>query len=192
MSDDTQRRLEEAVSAASRVRDEANQKKNECLNQVADGLPGKLDALAKGVAQAEPEVTKTLGKAGIQQLRTELANEGAVLAADIRGAVDRVKWPMPHSDFDKVEPRKIHSALFEYMYGLRVDKLAAVFKRHGFSIHEDNSRRTQGLVLPQSLYDEDAFGPVAQALNALGEAERAVSKAKAEDDRSTVDDIWGE
>lgn len=65
----------------------------------------------------------------------------------------------PHSvqsGFDKMDARKIHSTLFQYMYGKRVDKLAAVFKRHGYSIHDDNVQRTQGLVLPQSLYEEDS------------------------------------
>ena len=64
------------------------------------------------------------------------------LAADIQGAADEIKWPMPQSDFDKVDARKIHSALFQYMYGARVDRLAAVFKRHGYSIHDNNSQRT--------------------------------------------------
>lgn len=85
---------------------------------------------------------------------------------------------MPQSGFDKMDARKIHSALFQYMYGKRVDKLAAVFKRHGYSIHDDNAQRTQGLVLPQSLYEEDNFDPVAEVLNALGEADRRVASAK--------------
>jgi hypothetical protein len=135
---------------------------------------------------------EALGTEGIEHLRTELAHEAALLAADIQGAADEIKWPMPQSDFDKVEARKIHSALFQYMYGERVDKLAAVFKRHGYSIHDNNSQRTQGLVLPQSLYEEDKFGPVAGALNALGEAERRVARAIAADDSSTVDDLWGD
>jgi hypothetical protein len=155
MSEDTMYTLQEALTAASQLHQEADQQKNECLAQVAEGLPGKVDALAKKVAHAEPEVTKALGKEGIEKLRTELAHEAALLAADIRGAVNEIKWPMPQSDFDKVDARKIHFVLFEYMYGRRVDQLAAVFKRHGYSVHENNSQRAQGLVLPQSLYEED-------------------------------------
>lgn len=186
------RALQEALVAASQLREEADQQKNECLTQVAEGLPDKVDGLAKRVAHAEPEVTKARGKEGIEQLRTELAHEAALLAADIQGAADEIKWPIPQSEFDKAEARKIHSALFQYMYGGRVDKLAAVFKRHGYSIHDNNSQRTQGLVVPQSLYEEDKFGPVTEALNALGEAERRVARAKAADDNSTVNDIWGD
>lgn len=167
MSEETTRALEEALAAASQLREEADQQKNECLARVAEGLPEKVDGLAKRVAHAEPEVTKTLGKEGIAQLRTELAHEAALLAADIQGAADEIKWPMPQSDFDKIDTCKINSALFQYMYGKRVDKLAAVFKRHGYSIHDDNSQRTQGLVLPQSLYEEDNFGPVAEAYGDL-------------------------
>jgi hypothetical protein len=82
--------------------------------------------------------------------------------------------------------------LFNYMYGSRVNKLAGVFKRRGYSIHDNNRQGSQSLVLPQTLYEEAWFGPVAHALNALGEAERAVSKAKADDDSSAVDEIWGD
>ena len=191
MSEETKRRLQEATAAAAQVRAVAGQKKIECLSQIAVGLAGRLDMIAKQVAQAEPEVTKTLGKDGIQQLRAELANEAQLLAADIQSAADRIKWPV-HSGYGKIEARKIHSSLFDYLYGTRVNKIAAVFKRHGYSVRDDNRERTQGLVLPQQLYEEDQFRELAQALSALGEAEDAVKAAQATDDRSTVDDIWGE
>jgi len=185
------RTVQEALAAASQLRKEADHQKNECLTQVAAGLPGKVDELAKRVAHAEPEITKALGKEGVDQLRTELSHEAALLAADIQGAANEIEWPMPQSDLAKVDARKIHSALFNYMYGRRVDTLASVFKRHGYSIRDSNSQR-QGLVLPQSLYEEDKFGPVAGALTALAQAESRVSRANAADDSSTVDDIWGD
>jgi hypothetical protein len=191
MSEATMRALQEALTAAARLRQEAEQQKNECLAQIAEALPGKADGLAKRIATAEPEVTKSLGKEGIGQFRTELAHEAAVLAKDIRGAVAEINWPMPKSTFDKVDTRKIHSAIFGYMYGQRVNKLADVFKRHGYSIH-DNAQHSQGIVAPQNLYEEEKFGSVAAALNALGEAERKVTKARTADDNSTVDDIWGD
>jgi hypothetical protein len=191
MSEETTRDLRDALAAASEARAEADLQKKKCLTELAEGLAGRLDALAKRVAQAEPEVTKALGKTGIQQLRTELDHEAALLAADVQGAADRITWPVPQSHYDKAEEGKIHSALFDYMYGPRVDKLAAVFKRHGYSIHDNNSRQAQGLVLPQSLYEQEKFGPVAQALNVLGEAERVVAEARKADDSSTVDDLWG-
>lgn len=68
----------------------------------------------------------------------------------------------------------------------------AVFKRFGYSIHDNNAQQAQGLIVPQQLYEEAQFGPVAEALNALGEAELKVVEAKAADDSSTVDDIWGD
>jgi hypothetical protein len=77
-----------------------------------------------------------------------------------------------------------------YLYGARVDALAQSFKKHGYSIHDDNAQGSQGAVLPQHLYDEKSFGPLADALSVQSRAELALSQAKAADARNTVERLW--
>ena len=91
-----------------------------------------------------------------------------------------------------VKTGDVHSALFKFLYGRRVDTLAAVLKRHGFSIRDNNAQRAQGQILPKSLYDQNGFGALAEALTSLSAAERAVIAAKAADDRAVVDSLWGD
>ena len=64
---------------------------------------------------------------------------------------------------------------FGFLYGPRVDRLAAVFKRHGYSVGSGSERS----ILPQDLYREESFAPVAEALTALGPAKQALASAKA-------------
>jgi hypothetical protein len=148
--------------------------------------------VAKRVAHSQPEVAKELGSEGIKDLRRELADGAAVIASEVEAAVEQIKWPSPQSEFSKVEPKGIRSALFTFLYGRRVDSLAAIFKRHGFSIQDDNAQRSQGLILPQSLFDEGDFAAVAKELNSLAAAERVVATAKAADDQDIVNSMWGD
>jgi hypothetical protein len=50
-----------------------------------------------------------------------------VIASEVEAAVEQIEWPSPQSEFSKVEPRSIHSALFKFLYGRPVDSLAAIF-----------------------------------------------------------------
>ncbi len=190
MSDETKRILDEATAVVDEARAEADKRKQECLDVVADGIPTAVEALAKRTAQAQPDVTKELGAAGVTALREELAAEAEELAEYVRTGLGEIKWPERDSEWSKVEPRKIHSALFQFMYGAPVNRLGNVFDRHGYDVNRSDRSGSQALVLPQSLYDEESFGPVAQALNDLGSAEIARKKAKAEDDRDIVDSLW--
>ncbi|MDR1442050.1 MAG: hypothetical protein LBJ02_06655 [Bifidobacteriaceae bacterium] len=49
----------------------------------------------------------------------------------------------------------------------------------------------RGLIVPQHLYDEESFGPLAAALNTLAESNQQVERARAADDHADVDDLWG-
>ena len=192
MSDETAQRLEEVRATEVEQRAEADDRKRECLTAVAGGIPVHLEEIAKRAAHGQPEVAKELGSDGIKDLRRELADRAVVIASEVEAAVEQIEWPSPQSEFSKVEPRSIHSALFKFLYGRPVDSLAAIFKRHGFSIHDDNAQRAQGLIVPQSLYDEGDFAAVAEALNSLATAERAVAAAKAADDHDIVNSMWGD
>lgn len=188
MSEETVRVLKEALEFCSEARENAARQKQQCLNDVADGLTSKIEDIAKQTAHAQPEVTKGLGREGVQQFRAELMAAATALADEIRGAVADVPWPTTQA---RVDPSRIHTALFQYLFGARVDRLATVFKSHGYSTSE-SVHNHQNLISPQSLYDQSRFAPVANALNSLAEAERSVAAAKADDDRSSVEDIWGD
>lgn len=192
MSDETRRILEEATTVVTAARAQVEVRKQECLNVVADGIPSAIDRLAKRVAQAQPDVTRELGSSGVKALREDLAAEAADLAAYVRAGSERIEWPHRDSEWSTVEPRKVHSALFKFMYGTPVNRVGNVFGRHGYDVRRADRSGAQGLVLPQSLYDEDSFGDVAEALNDLGTAEIALAKAKGEDDKDVVNSLWDE
>ncbi|SKF61520.1 Uncharacterised protein [Mycobacteroides abscessus subsp. abscessus] len=191
MSDETRRILDEATAAVAVARANADARKQECLDVVADGLPTKVDRLAKHTAQAQPDVTKALGVDGVRALRNELAAKAAELAGYVRTGSDKIQWPRRGDAWEKVESRKVHSALFNFMYGAPTNRVGDVFERCGYDVRRSDRSGAQSLVLPQNLYDED-FGAVVEALHELGTAEISLKKAKEADDRDVVDSLWGE
>ncbi|MFC0504183.1 hypothetical protein [Micromonospora costi] len=205
MSEETARRLREARARASQASGEADNRKRELLDTIARDLPARVESRAKSTAQAQPEVTKALGKDGIKKFRSELLDQATELATEIRAAADQIKWPMPLTTgtsnawvmpaISPVKSREIHSALFEFLHGRRCDTLAAILKRHGFNIEDDNAQRSQGLILPQTwLYSEREqvreFEALAEALTALAKEREAVKEAQAVHDREVVDSLW--
>lgn len=191
MSDETQQALKEADIALSEAEARAGESKRECLETVAQGIPAAVDASAKRIARSQPDVTRQLGPEGVKALRADLATEAATLAEYVRAGADTIKWPTPSDSWAAtVKPREIHSALFDYFYGRPIDLVGNVFGRHGYDLQRIPGRTQQGLLLPQSLYDESSFGAVAAALTDLGAARRARAKAKAADDQDAVESLW--
>lgn len=190
MSDETRRALDEAIAVVDAARVKADASKQECLDIVADGIPSEVEQLAKRIAQSQPDVTKGLGVAGVKSLRAALAAEAADLAKLVRGSLRSLEWPSQESEWSKVAPGKVRSALFKLMFGAPVDRVGNIFGEHGYDVQRSSRGGSQGLVLPQYLFSEDSFAPVADALNDLGSAEFALQRAKAEDDRDTVDSLW--
>ncbi|MFF5171750.1 hypothetical protein ACFY3U_03840 [Micromonospora sp. NPDC000089] len=193
MSDETERSLKKARVRASQVAAQVEDRKREFLDAIARDLPVRVEKLAKSTAHAQPEVTKALGKDGLKKLRDELRGQATELATEVRGAAGQIKWPQA-SKYSPVTSRDLHSALFNFLYR-RCDSLAAIFKRHGFDVHDDNSRHAQGLITPQShLYSETEqeaeFTALAEALTALFPEEQSVTKAQAAHDQEVVDSLW--
>jgi hypothetical protein len=189
MSNETARRVTQAEKAVSKLRTEADKCIQDCLNSIASELPGRLDDIARRTAQNEPNVAKSLGKDGLRILRQELAESAQRLGSEIANAANKVKWPQALSEYSNLSTRNIQTALFEFLYGPRVDRIATVFKRRGFSTGE-TSGHPQSLIYPQYLYQEKMLAPVVEALNSLGKAERAFASAKAADDEDTVASLW--
>ena len=190
MTDETSTALRVALDVLDVAQGEATHQKQSCLDEIAVNLAARVDSIAHGAALAQPDVTKSLGKEGVQGLRADLATVAESLATDLRGASEKISWPEERGILSR--SRSVHSALFEYMHGAKVDRIAAVLKRAGYDVHDDNAQRSQGLVYPQSLYDEQRFGALTEALTRLVAAKETVARARKADDQATVDDIWGE
>lgn len=102
-------------------------------------------------------------------------------------AWEQIKWPTSY-----ITAKDVRSALFDFLYGSRVDRIAAVLERHGFDIHDDGTRNAQSVILPQYLYDESILTPVTEALQLLAKAKEAAAAAKAVDDEAVIDSFWEE
>jgi hypothetical protein len=187
MSDETSSGVTEAAAVEARAQGEVDEQVVSVLERIADGLPRAVDELAKRIAHEQVDNTKRLGSEGLRQLKNSLSERSAALAADLRGAAGRIEWPV-HSH---VRTQDVHSALFNYLYGRRVGSLAVVLKDHGFDVRDDNAQRSQSAVLPQSLYDQNSFGALADALSTLSLARNALASARQADDRDIVEDLWG-
>jgi hypothetical protein len=179
VSEQTARELEKLKAAEAEQRAATDDLKRECVESVARGLPDRLDAYAKRLAHQQPDVAKELGREGIDALRKELAEAAEQIATDLRGAVEQIEWPATAR-----RSQDVHSALFKFMYGQRVARLTAILKTHGFFFHET------GGILPQDLYDQNSFGELVDALQALERAAHAAATAKAADDRDAVESLW--
>lgn len=187
MSDETSSEVTEAAAVEARVQGAVDEQVAAVLERIADGLPTAVNELAKRIAHEQVDNTKRLGLEGLRQLKNSLSERSAALAADLRAAAGQIEWPV-HSH---VRTQDVHSALFTYLYGRRVGSLASVLKEHGFDVRDDNAQRSQSAVLPQSLYDQNSFGALADALSTLSRARNALASARQADDRDIVEDLWG-
>lgn len=185
MIDQTAQKLEAAKAVEAQLRAESDGRKREFLTAIACGIPGHVDAIAKREAHGQPDVARQLGSDGVRALRRELGEAGAALAADVELASDQIKWPTVY-----ITAKEVGAAVFDFLHGPRVDRIAAVLQRHGFDIYDDNTRNSQSVVLPHYLYDESGLTPVTEALRALAKAKAAVAVAKAADDRAVIDSFW--
>lgn len=190
MTDSTAQVLQRALTSEAEARVEADKQKVACLGRVSETLPGKLEERAKAVVQEQRDVSLRLETEGIKQLRAELKDAATALAGELREAADEIKWPTYQGRFSTVNTEKIHDALSKYLNGSRTNALAAVFKKHGYSIRDDNAQGAQLLIYSRSLYDEEDLQPLANALNVLHEAELQVKNARAADESATIADMW--
>lgn len=189
MSEETRLALQDAQARLDEASGLADELKQTHLDAIATGIPDAVDALARAAAQAQPDVTKALGKQGVLQFRDELARASSVLAADVRGAVGKIKWP--GSSEDTVKNRAMTFTLYEFFKGQRVNAIAAIFKKNGYEVRVGRDGG-QTLIHPYSLFDEAALAPLTEALKKEASARDAVTRAKAADDRDIVDDLWGD
>lgn len=187
MSDRTAQEFEAAKAVEGARQAEAASRKRELLAAIACGIPAYVDAIAKREAHGQPDVARRLGSDGIRVLRKELGEAAAALASEVEMASDQIKWPTAY-----IAVKDVRAAVFDFLHGSRVDRIAAVLERHGFDIYDDNMRNSQFVVLPQHLYDEGLLAPVTEVLRSLAKAKEAVAVAKAADDKAVIDSFWAD
>ncbi|RKN66404.1 hypothetical protein D7252_01525 [Microbacterium sp. CGR2] len=187
MTDETARALRDAIAAESAAEAHADELKRECLEKIAGELPARAEAIARRLAQEQPDVTKSLGRDGVAQLRVDVSHAATELGEQFVAAIDEIEWPAKTSTFDKISPRHIHAALFGRFFR-ETGSLAAAIASHGYSFGEKDIKVA---ILPQELYEEKSFTSVAGALEDLARARAATASARKEDDEATVSDLWG-
>ncbi|MBF4554365.1 hypothetical protein [Corynebacterium suicordis] len=195
MSEQTQQALEHANEAVVRAEAHLTQSKREALSIIADKIPAVVDQRAKEIAHKHPDVTRNLGKDGVENFRKDLAERAEKLATQIRNGEDNIEWPdeklLAQSRFWGVSSLEIQNALVNYIQGSPIDQVEAVFVRYGYKGQIPSYRAGIPLLSPQSLCAVEDLKTVAEALEQLGTAQSAQAQAKAEDNQSTVDDLWG-
>lgn len=182
MTNETNAALQQASESLAVARADANREIEACLAQIAADLPTRAAETAKRIAVEQPEVTKALGKDGVAKMRAELQAAAEDLGRQFVDSADEVNWPIGYS---RVDNRLIHSALFKRFYG-HTGTLSKVLTSSGYKLGESEP------FLPQSLYTESKFTPLAEALTKLGVATAHFDKAKKADNDATVDDLWGD
>lgn len=184
MTDETKTALRQATEAVTAARAVSDREKEACLAQIATDLPTRAAEAAKRVAVEQPEVTKSLGAEGVAEMRSALQAAAEELGRQFVAAIDEIEWPLG-AKYSKVENRHVHSALFNRFYK-KTGALSTVLSASGYKLGESDP------FLPQTLYAESKFGPLATALNAFGAATAKLEKAKKDDNDAAVDDLWGD
>lgn len=184
MTDESKAALQQAIETMSAARSDADRETRACLEQIANDLPTRASEIAKRIAIDQPEVTKSLGKEGVAEMRSDLQGAAEELGRQFIAAGDEIEWPLGTS-YTKVENRHIHSALFHRFYR-RTTELSDVLNAKGYRLGDSDP------FIPQALYTESKFTPLAAALTALGVATESSRKAKKADDDAAVEDLWGD
>ncbi len=183
MSEETARRLAEAKEQEAEQRTVVDALKQQCLDSIADGLPGRLDDYVKGIAHGQPDVTKQLRRDGIIALRKEVSEAADNLGAELRNSAAQIKWPTYAYGWPR--HKGVTSSLFEFLYGSRVNKIDQILKSLGYKIEQHSGLH------PHSLYEhEAAYGELEAQLATLTSKSNDVAAAKEADDHDTVDSLW--
>jgi hypothetical protein len=184
MSDETKRALAEAEATKAQQHAVVDRLKQAALDSVAAGLGEHLDVYAKKMAQAQPDVTKSLGRDGVSALRAELAKVADELGAELRQSSQAIKWPT--FEFGVSRNKGVASALFDLLYGSRMMRIDQIFKSFGYTIEQ------HGGLNPHSLYGRDDFTELETEISVHTSYRQAADAARAADNHDTVESLWDE
>ncbi|MFE9232852.1 hypothetical protein [Cellulosimicrobium funkei] len=193
MTTEPRRALEEAQASEQECQTALVAAQEELLAAVATGLPARAEDLARAVSHSQPEVSLKLGKEGINAFRNDLRHAATELASELARSQERIKWPKQAGQYAPVNDQEISTALFNFLYGPRVDALASVFADHGFST-KGHGPGDQAIILPQSLFSlaalQEPMARIRECSQALFTAQVAVQTARRMVDQQAVNDLW--
>jgi hypothetical protein len=158
--------------------------KQNCLNSVAQGVSASVDRYAKKVAQAQPDVTRALGRDGVSALREDLSRAAGELATELRRAVAAVKWPT--FAYGRSHNNGVASALYDFLSGSRVGRFDRILRAHRYKIEDYHG------FSPYDLIEREGFNELEVELEILASKVKAVEAAKDADDQDAVESLWDE
>lgn len=187
MSEETKVAAATAQQNAANAQNKVDTLAHRLLVHIAENVPARVEAIAKQAAQAEPDVTRGLGREGLAAMRAHLDEASTQIGELFLRAEPAMRWPTAEDEWDTVTARDVHRMLFD-RFRHQLGGPVKVLSGYGYV-----KARTRAIA-PQELYDQDGddFTSLAAALTDLGRARVAVRKAIDEDNRSDVNDLWGD
>lgn len=182
MSEETTRRLEEAKADEAQQQQIVAREKQQYLDALAEQLAGKVEAYGKKLAFEQPEVTKSLGRDGVEAFRRELVEAANGLGSLLRESADKIAWPT--FEYDRAKKRGLRSALYDFLAGGRTKPINDVVRSYGYHLDAYHG------VSPYELVDDVDSRSVENNLELLTQKRKAVEAAKDADDQDTVADLW--
>lgn len=149
---------------------------NRALDEIIGTIPDRVDRIGHEAAHAAPEITRQLGRDGVNSLRTELAATATALATMLdlaRGEINII-----HSRSDVV-----HTSLYSFLY--KKPELTSIGKTlvaAGYSYPRDYP-------LPQFLYGR-TDSRLSKATAAREDTRGELAKATRIVDAEAVNDLW--
>lgn len=154
------------------------------LDKVADSIPQTVDDMAKSQAKTQIEVTRGLGKVGVDTLRADLRRLAAVLADEVRSAVGEANWPASSTSSSvEIQVRSAVRSLFS------AARLASIGQRMVAAGYEDVTAQRH-FVTDQDFVDE--IRVVAVSLVAAERARRQLRTAIDAANNNLVEDLWAD
>ncbi|MFS0718939.1 hypothetical protein ABC337_18230 [Arthrobacter sp. 1P04PC] len=200
MSEETARRLEAAQAEVESLTAVAEERERGLLAAVAEQLPGRVDAVAKSVAQGQPSITRSLGREGVSELRDALRARALEIGAMLTNAPGNLKFPWLEPGFFTTEKTMVRDIqgqmgeiLSEYFRGNPGDSLADIFIDRGFDPGQNKDLPgAHCLSRACDLFEERdiPLTAFAQAHAALRKARLEAERAQSAEDRAAIDSLW--
>ncbi|MFF2267383.1 hypothetical protein ACFVTZ_03905 [Cellulosimicrobium cellulans] len=188
------------VATARQQLDDALAAKREAqdalLVAIANDLGERAEQRARVITRDQAEQAHALGREGIARMRAELASVAEELADELARSRALINWPEQQKAWTGPGPDPIQKAIFDFLYGHRIDRLSEVLDRYGFEVSTSSSGTSSLLstFLPQYLYSDKerwaAFAAVNEATENVHAARAVLQRAEEEQRKASVDDLW--
>lgn len=186
MSEETKRAVEQAQREHDQATSATHAAQDALLTAVAAGLPDRVDAIARKIAERDMDTTRRLGKERVDELRAELRREALTLADHARQVGRTLKWSgvassLGASDWD------IHSAVRSIFDRDARERLSTPLFAAGYGVSAQ-VYTAEELLDTKAVYSE--VDAVLRAMDAQLQASRTLSAKRKEDDDADLSDVW--